>query len=226
MNRQHGMTLVEALVALVLLSMLSVGIFATFRVGQRTYTQLVSRSAELRSIFLVQRVLRRLVESAYPFQADASRNRFAVNGLKNEIALTAPEPSQLEGGFSRYRVFAIDRSDGLKDLVVQYGVDRNGLFGEVNSVPTQEMLLQKISGIEFAYLPKRNLGSDSDLATPETWLDTWRDQSDLPALIRIRVQFATTDTRRWIDLIAAPRITDNALCEFDVVAQACRDSVR
>jgi hypothetical protein len=34
--------------------------------------------------------------------------------------------------------------------------------------------------------------------------------------------FAANDPRTWPDLVMSPRITDDANCEFDVVAQRCR----
>mgnify|MGYP006214980911 CR=1 FL=1 len=54
------------------------------------------------------------------------------------------------------------------------------------------------------------------------WLDSWRGKQPLPKLVRLRIGFPAGDARRWPELIVSPRITDDANCAFDVVAQRCR----
>lgn len=54
------------------------------------------------------------------------------------------------------------------------------------------------------------------------WTEQWRGHAELPRLVRLRVSFASDDPRTWPELVMSPRITDDANCAFDVVAQRCR----
>jgi prepilin-type N-terminal cleavage/methylation domain-containing protein len=150
MKTQHGMTLIEVMVALVLLSLLSVGLFAAFRAGQRSYVQVVTRNGQARDMLIAQRFLRRIIETAYPFVPNAHQNTFALQGAADDITLTASAPGSDEVGLTRYHVFLTNRTDGLKDLVVQYWIDRNGLMPDAASIPTPEILVEKLRDVEFS----------------------------------------------------------------------------
>jgi prepilin-type N-terminal cleavage/methylation domain-containing protein len=67
--KMSGMTLLELLVALLLLSVLSVGILTALRTGHRAYTTVLRSARNIADVAVTQRLLRRLIESAYPFAA-------------------------------------------------------------------------------------------------------------------------------------------------------------
>ena len=64
------------------------------------------------------------------------------------------------------------------------------------------------------------MGGDQD--TQSAWLNQWRGRAALPLLVRLQISFASGDPRSWPDLVMSPRITDDANCAFDVIAQRCR----
>lgn len=222
MKLQQGMTLIEVMVALVLLSMLSVGLFASFRVGQRTYAQVVGRNADSREVVSAQRFLRQIIEAAYPFMPNTHQNAFAMQGSTDDLVLSAPAPGYDDIGFTRYHVFVVTRRDGLKDLMVQYGVDRNGATSSADSLQPPEVIMEKLRGIELSYSPPAKPGFAATSTSDPDWQSEWQQQSKFPLLIRVRILFPANDRRVWTELVAAPRVTDAATCEFDVVSQACR----
>lgn len=223
MRYQQGMTLIEALVALVLLSLLSIGLFTSFRYGQRTYAQLSRVDLQTRDVLAAQRLLRNVVESAYPFDSKADPPHFGVEGSGDELNITANSPGYSQLGFYRYRLYTTRRADGLEDLMVDYAIDRSGGptvdVVAMTSERQQEKLLEKIKGLEFAYLPR--VKPNTVQLNDTSWQSTWQQRSN-PGLIKVQVRFPSGDQRQWPELIASPKVTDSASCEFDVVSQACR----
>lgn len=223
--REHGMSLIEALVALLLLSLLSTGILLTFRIAQRTYEQLTRAERAHAEVTTAQRLLRRLIESSYPFepQAGAVRAEFGLEGSAERLRLTAHMPAA-HGGAGHYRYeLALVRSESARyNLIVRSWLDRRGIeeWGGSSGpagAAAEEVLLSDIERLEWAYLER----TDDGAPRPQ-WRSAWTSTVSAPALVRLRVAFAPEDPRRWPELLVAPRITDDANCEFDVIAQRCR----
>jgi general secretion pathway protein J len=207
MRRLRGMTLIEVTVALALLSLLSVGILAAFRFGQRAYAQITRTNAAVAESAAAQRFLRTRLESAYPFQSSTA---MAFRGSLDSLSFTAPAPqSSGTAGFERFEIATRVRNDGSKDLIVRRYLDRNGAAGRASMEP----LMERVQLVEWSYR-----GRD----TSSSWTPSWHER-DLPALVRLHLSFPRGDARAWTDLIVAPRITEDANCEFDVIALTCRE---
>lgn len=216
----RGMTLIEVLVALALLALLALGMFSTFHVGQRSYQQVARIDAALSDIVATQRFLRHVLESAYPFEVSsgAQQRVYGFEGERNRLAFTALMPlSAGSSGHYRYELALAAAANGSRNLIVRARLDRNGLAPR-GGVPQQpgigeEVLIERVAGIELDYLNP----------VDSQWVSSWQRTRTSPALVRVRVLFAQDDPRRWPELVIAPRVTDDANCNFDTVAQACRE---
>lgn len=214
-RRQQGITLIEVLVALLLLSLLSAGIVSVFRFCERAYWQLTRVDAAQRELVAAQRFLRTVLESAYPFNPPAtSPATMTFAGGPESLTITAPSPlSDGARGHRRYELFLRTQPDSSQKLMVRSSLDRHGAFGPAR----EELLVEKIQSLSWTYL------EDQASAAPR-WLDRWNASPRLPRLVRLHVEFAAKDARVWPDLIVDPRITHAADCEFDIVAQSCRQA--
>jgi hypothetical protein len=114
----------------------------------------------------------------------------------------------------RYEVEPRRNAKGGTDVVVRWRADPIADSRSVDSA-AEEVLIENVVAMRWAYL-----GGEHD-AEP-AWLDAWRGRAALPRLVRLQVSFASGDPRTWPDLVMSPRITDDANCAFDVVAQRCR----
>ncbi len=210
MTRQRGMTLIEALVALALLSLLSAGLISSFQLGQLTYRQVVRFDRSNADIAITHRFVRRVLESAYPFEPEQeARDRAGLQGTAESLEVTAPA-SLADGGTGNRRYeLRVESTGGTRNLVVSSRLDRNGV-----SVPTSvpsEVLLANVESVEWAYAER-----------PSEWLNEWVSRRP-PSLVRLQVKFPDGDPRQWPDLLVTPRITDDSNCQFDVVSQNCRE---
>ncbi|MEP7246139.1 MAG: type II secretion system protein [Gammaproteobacteria bacterium] len=216
--RDGGMTLIEVLVALALLSFLSAGLITSFSLGQRSYRQILNLDRSYWDVVVAQRFLRGALESVYPFEPASASSR-GLSGLEsssNQLSFTAPAVlADVARGYRRYTLSVERRSDGLKDLMLTSALDRNGeSVGVGGPSGRAELLVTRAIDIEWAFRED----TESDV-----WRTTWGERRP-PALIRVRVEFPRGDSRSWPEMLVAPRVTDDANCEFDVVAQACRES--
>jgi general secretion pathway protein J len=218
-RRGRGFTLVEMVVALALVSLMSMAMIEAYRFSQRTLAQTTRFDAAVHDVAGAQRLLRRVIEQAYPFEMAAGETRGAVYGLSGEgaaLEVSAPAPAQAGGlGFYRYRV-ALNAEGALE---VRWGIDRNGTAAPQGAQPRYEAILPGIESLSVEYLELIERGNGQ--IEPQ-WRETWVDKTAPPALVRIRVKFPEGDRRFWPELIVAPRISTDANCVFDVVSQMCR----
>lgn len=226
----RGMTLIEAMVALVLLSLLSMGIVTSFRIGERTYRQVTSLETADQDVVTAQHFLRQILESTYPFrQPSGSRVvAFGLEGSATELTVTAPMPqSSGDRGHYRYELVVETDARGSKNLLVRWVLDRNGTLA-VSSLSSggeshEEVLLAGIGSLEWAYL-----GPDSSASAAfneeRRWFSIWSGNKTPPFLVRLRVTFPDGDRRRWPELLIDTRVTDDSACEFDMVSQTCRET--
>ena len=213
----RGMTLIEMLVALTVLSLLSAGMISAFGLGQRTFDRVTRIDRSHEDVGLVQQFLRTALESAYPFEPEAGQRAQAsgLEGAPTRLVLTAPGNSAgVDSGNRRFVLEVTRERDGSESLTLTSGLDRNGAR-DIDARHTRtEVLIPRIESLEWSYL---------DAAEGNNWRAHWTERRP-PALVRLRVQFPAGDLRRWPDLVVAPRVTDDANCVFDVISQGCRES--
>lgn len=221
MRRVRGFTLIEMMVALALVSLMSLAMFQAYRFSQRALVQTTLVDEAAHDIAGAQRFLRRALEQTYPFEpaanAPGQQQMHGLMGAGSHLAVTAPALAA-EGSAGLYRFdIALDGKPG--ELTVHWAQDRNGLPGVNEQSRRQEVLLSGVQTFSVSYLELVELGNGQ---IEPLWRDSWVDQVAPPALVRIKVTFAPGDRRRWPELIVAPRISADANCVFDVVSQTCR----
>lgn len=188
-----GFTLLEILVALVVLGFLMLGLAQGTRFGIAAWDQQARRLAERGDLDATDRALRQLIEHADPGQ-DTDPPRF-IGGpgrlaFKTELPLAA-------SALQTRRADVLVSVDAAHRLVLRWVPDLHASrLGPPPSPPETE-LLRGVDHLELAYLRPPSSGGG--------WLSTW-DDSVLPELVRIRIVFANGDRRHWPDIVAAPML--------------------
>ena len=186
-----GFTLLELLVALVVLGFVVAGIGQGARFGLRAIDRQEALTVEHGDLDAVDRLLRRLVVQMMP---GSMREPSAVLGDPSAVAFatdlgaaaSALRTSQAE---VRLAVTAGRLSLTWRPLL------HAARFGPPPAAETLT-LLEQVDGIALSYW-----GAVGD--QPPTWQSTWRQRA-LPRLVRIRLIFPADSGRHWPDIIAGP----------------------
>jgi general secretion pathway protein J len=204
----RGFTLVEALVATSLIALLCVMIFVGMQTGFRMWTRSGSLAADIEETAFAQGFLRRAIEGAYPRLKPDGSGAVDFEGDSTNLEFLGPSLSAIAiAGRVRYRIEAQPGEEG-GALALSVRPD----IGSAGAPNANETLLQGARSIRISYLAR---GSSE-------WTDHWRDESGLPELVRILVEFPDKDVRQWPDLVVRPLLSADVDCRLDPLTRGCK----
>ena len=188
--RDHGFTLLELLVALVVLGLILAGLTQGVRYGLRATDTQARNLAERSELDAVDRALRRLIEDMDPGSA---RDGAVMRGTAGTLAFVSELPAA--SGLRTRRADITLGIDGARRLVLRATPRPAGKPFGPPALPIETELLHGIDHIELAYWPR---------GPAPQWMSSWSG-NDLPLLVRLRVVFPPDDRRHWPDIIASPQ---------------------
>ena len=198
LGQQRGFTLLELLVALVVLGLLVVGLTQGVRAGLTMWGAQTRRMGETGELDASARALRVLLGGISVPSAGAvgrgAAGAVKLEGHSDSLAFVGEMPTGL--GTTRRANITLELVQGR--LVLRWTPHRHELTTAPEPEPIETELIGGVESLDFAYW-----GSPS-ADQPAGWQAQW-DGSNIPELIRVRLAFAKGDRRRWPDLIAAPR---------------------
>jgi general secretion pathway protein J len=191
-RRAAGFTLLEILVALVVLGFLMAGLSQGVRFGLHAWdgeTRLVNQRADLDA---VERVLRDVVTEADPGGATDPN---PLRGEAHSMAFTTRLPMAAGGPLLRDADIGLG-VDARRRLVLRWTPHPHAERLVAAAPPAETALLEGVDHIELSYL---------GLSTQRGggWVSSWSAPA-LPQMIRIRLVFPKGDPRHWPDMVAAP----------------------
>jgi general secretion pathway protein J len=197
-DRQSGFTLLELLIALVVLGLLVVGLTQGVRAGLTMWGAQTHRIGETAELDAGARALRTLLSRIWvppPRLLDPEAARAPEStGQPDRLTFIGDLPTGL--GTSRRANITLELVQGR--LVLRWTPHRHELTTAPAPEPIETELIRGVAHLDFAYW-----GSSSP-DQPAGWQAQW-DSINIPQLIRVRLAFAKDDRRRWPDLIAAPQ---------------------
>ncbi len=190
-NHDHGFTLLEILVALVVLGFLLAGIAGGVQFGQRAADMQARSIAAHADMGSVDRLLRRLVAAMDPGSLSDPAHitgGAAALGFTTDLgsAATAMGDGEADVGLV---------VDAGHHLVLRWQPALHAIRLGSAPAPQTSVLLDGVDRVEFAYWGHAEGGGGQ-------WLATWKER-DIPPLVRIRLHFAPGTKRSWPDIIAA-----------------------
>jgi general secretion pathway protein J len=197
-DRQAGFTLLEIVVALVVLGFLFVGLTEGTRTGFALWNSQTRRVGKTEELDATARTLRSLLSGIpiLPAAADApSPQAIAITGDADRLAFVGDLPTGL--GATRQADITLELRGGR--LVLSWAPHRHEQVGAPPGTPAETELIRGVERLELAYLGVASAGQMPG------WHAEWAGPG-LPLLIRVRLRFAKDDGRRWPDLIAAPQL--------------------
>ncbi|HEY4582973.1 MAG TPA: prepilin-type N-terminal cleavage/methylation domain-containing protein [Lysobacter sp.] len=202
MSRARGFTLVEVLIATVLLAAGLALAFATITgaTGAARRGEAVARQNE--HVRAVEGFLRRRLAGAraLPFGVEESSGLpIRFSGERDRMRFVADLPDYIGRGGPSLHELHVERaaSGDLVRLTLDLAVVQAGVaVPEPERAP--ELLADDLRSVTFHY---RGLGENS---APGEWRDDWTATEQLPLLVEVRITGA--DGRAWPVLIVAPRL--------------------
>jgi general secretion pathway protein J len=189
-----GFTLLETLVALVVLGFLMVGLTRGVETGLALWHAQSRRIGEAADLDAAERTLRNLLSGIPTNPGNATSNTNAFDGSPHRLVYVGDLPT----GLGTSRRADIDLELQGRRLVVSWTPHRHEISSGPPPKPVVTELAEGVTRLELSYW-----GSTAP-DQPAAWHGQWQGQP--PDLIRVRVSFAEGDRRHWPDLIVASSV--------------------
>jgi general secretion pathway protein J len=198
-GRQAGFTLLETLVAVVVLGFLVVGLAQGVRAGLTLWEAQSRRIGETAELDAAARILRALLSAIVSSSAASlsvggagGAGGTEFKGTADALTFIGDLPTGL--GTTRRANITLELRQGR--LVLRWTPRRHEVSAVPPPEPIETELIRRVGRLDLAYW-----GASSP-DQPPGWQAQW-EGSAAPELIRIRLALARDDRRRFPDLIAA-----------------------
>lgn len=202
-----GFTLLELLVAIVILTLVMTAAFGAVRLGGRSWEAGIARTDASEEVRAVSDFLRRQFAQMMPVSTDHDAgSQFAFAGDRSRIRFVAPAPRHPSAAGLIVYTLGTEEHAGAQRLVLSYGPFDPGASDAREAESDGELILADgLATISFQFFGTK-AGTDS----MPSWHDVWReDQDGLPELVRITLA-AADGAYRWPELILRIRAEEQS----------------
>ncbi len=234
MTKSRGFTLLELIIALVLLGLLSAVLFGSLKLAGRSTASGEAKVDASSSMRLAEEFLRTNLAQQFPLRMrKIVQFPLLFAGQSNELRYAAPLPPRVAGGGVWYYRLAVRTDEAKSPLVLERVIPDTSAMslptfdgtantdgangGNGSGQVDRSVLADGIASLTLAYYGR----DPGDAATVEpTWRDHWDDTQRLPLLIRVDV--APQQGSAWPTLYVTPREAPEAGCRaWDDVRGQC-----
>jgi general secretion pathway protein J len=201
-RRMRGFTLLEALVALIVLGMMMAVMTGSIRFAGQSRDAASARIDTIDNMRIAQDFLRQTLAQAHPKRWNKVVGRpFVFRGERDELFVAAPLTARVGvGGLFLLKFSLVDegREKGKKLVMAR----------TFPSPDTQEMpdfadadttvIAENLSELEFAYLAREDENSDP------TWYEDWKEPARMPEAVRVRIK--PLAGQAWPDVVVPLRL--------------------
>lgn len=200
-HHEDGYSLVELVVAMLLLGMIALAVESGLHFGTRVWERSQHTISSAQKIGTSQAVLRNLLSHSLP---RLKGDYVTFLGEPSTLSFDVVPPQAFEAHGAAHVVLTMKRAGTNKALVLT--------MQSIVDLQSQKSatVVDHIKNLKFAYL-------DASDRVP-IWLSYWRDRKRLPDAIRIDSDNAS----EWPTLIVRPLIAQSANCTLDPVSMTCR----
>jgi len=218
-KRAGGFTLIEMVVALVLLGTMMVLLYDGLTFALRSWDAGDANGRRTADRRIGENFLRREVAEVFPMRwKDPTQLRYAFEGHKDAMHFVSSRPAGAgQGGLS---LVSIDVEEdpkvrGRHDLMMRRVLaDPDAAdFGALDSA-TPSVLVEDVQSVELSYF-----GAENDFADPQ-WTDEWKYPSRMPVMIRLVVK--GSGGVPMPDIVIRVMVSEEAGCLESGLQRGCR----
>ncbi len=197
---EAGFTLLEVLVAMVVLSLIMTTAFGALRMGERSWEAGLARASETETLRTVARVLQHQFKQILPLiWVEDAQVTIAFNGAREQLRFIAPAPLH-HGSTGLFEYSLVVEADANTSRLVLYyrlhDPDISG-FQPDNSDKQRVLLVDALNSASFDYYGYQVVGD------PPQWHARWNTDAEVyPQLVRARL-VANDAQRPWPELVLA-----------------------
>jgi general secretion pathway protein J len=196
---QAGITLIELLISIVIISIVITLCANGFVFGSRVWAKVDQHQDNLEEVASAQRFLRKVLSEAvfYPIDEDESKDNY-FNGDPNKMIFLAPSPQYgLDDYLYIYEIFK-QKENGRNHLSVRYLPANSYFSGKARTADRDVKIIRNVKDIQFQYYGlNQRTGAFG-------WYSSWLNQTSLPSRVSISVE--TEDSlNSWPLLIVETR---------------------
>ncbi|MEO5694481.1 MAG: prepilin-type N-terminal cleavage/methylation domain-containing protein [Usitatibacter sp.] len=218
MKRQRGFTLVEVMIAMVLLGGMMLLLYSGLSFGLRSWDAADANGRRTADRRIAMNFLRREIGETFPLRfKDSMTLKMAFEGKENRLRFVSSRPAGIsQSGLSLVSVGLEQGEDrNTRDLVMRRAMPDDAAkdFGPVEK-GERTVLFEKIDNITFQYY-----GAENDFTDP-TWVDSWDYAGRIPQLIRIRIR--ASDGTMLPEMVVRVVLGEEAGCLESAFQRVCR----
>ncbi len=218
-RRQSGFTLIEVLIAMTLLSIMVVLLFASLRICAQSWEQGENKITEVNEVAVVYNFFQRHLVPAIPLWDDFTKKderTFSFQGKKQSLQFVSSFPAS--AGRSGMQLFSIEQRQDDDDQLIEVTLTPFFPATEGEQWHREEVVLLKhVRDFSLSYY-----GVADDGGGENSWQDEWLEKESQPLLVKISID--TDNGVFWPEMIIALKITDGAVGTDDLGNTAVDES--
>jgi general secretion pathway protein J len=206
--RQSGFTLLELIIAMMLLALMSSLLYGTLSLSANSWDRGEAKAGRAADMRLTEEFLRQSLTAQHPLRLHKLVDQpLYFQGGRDTLAFAGVLPGRAGGGIYYFRLAVTPHGDASRLTLARVIPESAATSLPGFDGAEQSVLADGIAEIRFSYFGR---DADSNMANVPTWRDRWEDPQVLPLIIRIDVTPAKGAA--WPSLVVEPRLAPEAGC--------------
>ena len=217
-RRSAGFTLVELMVALLLLALISGVLYGSLSLSANSWDRGEAKADQASDMRQTAEFLRQALGAEHPLRLHKAVDQpLYFAGASDSLAFAGATPGRVGGGIYYFRI-ALAASGQSSKLVLSRTIpDYTALKPPSFDTADASVLAEGVAQLKFSYFGR---DPDANDVVDPTWRDHWDDPQILPLLIRMDVK--TAQGTSWPSLVVEPKIAPEAGCRaWDANRRRC-----